>query len=444
MRNSLLDLSSILYNKGLYQAQNRNLSGAILTLTESLRIDKKNSYARNLLGLIYLEIGLVGDAVKHWVISDNYQKKDNRAKFYLEDIHKNTSGYERLDEAVRAYNMALEYISNTDDDLAIIQLKRAIELSPNFVSALNLLAFLYLLKRNSELALAFIDRVILIDEGNETAVRYCKVITGVKMKASAGGQPIGKAKDDLSAAPSSEPPFVEARTAIKGNEKKTRLFNDIVFLSIGVVIAILVMYALIVPAIVQNEAQRAGELADELVALNESYQTTRAEMSDQIYELEGLIENLETIIASQSEQISHFGNIQSVTSAGWLLDAGNLVGAAEIIYNTSLDGVPADVLEKAEEIIEATYNYTASRFYNDGISAFNAGNYLDARASLQSALRFSRALGADLANIYFYLGSSEVALGNTEAAISHFNAVLENYPDSNAASRAHAALEAVN
>ena len=57
------------YNLGLEQAGVRNLSGAIVSLKNSLKFNKYNIDARNLLGLIYCETGEVVDALSEWVIS---------------------------------------------------------------------------------------------------------------------------------------------------------------------------------------------------------------------------------------------------------------------------------------------------------------------------------------------------------------------------------------
>ena len=56
-------LSNALYNEGLYQAGNRELTGAIDSLRKSLRYNKENMNARNLLGLVYFETGAVYDDV---------------------------------------------------------------------------------------------------------------------------------------------------------------------------------------------------------------------------------------------------------------------------------------------------------------------------------------------------------------------------------------------
>ena len=50
-------LSNMYYNDGLQKAEVRNLSGAIISLKKSLKFNKYNIEARNLLGLVYYEMG---------------------------------------------------------------------------------------------------------------------------------------------------------------------------------------------------------------------------------------------------------------------------------------------------------------------------------------------------------------------------------------------------
>ena len=55
-------IANAYYNIGLEKARSRDLSGAVTALKKSLRFDKYQTDARNLLGLIYNEIGEVGAA----------------------------------------------------------------------------------------------------------------------------------------------------------------------------------------------------------------------------------------------------------------------------------------------------------------------------------------------------------------------------------------------
>ena len=50
-------ISNVYYNLGLSRAKVRDLSGAVESLKTSIFINKRNIDARNLLGLVYCEMG---------------------------------------------------------------------------------------------------------------------------------------------------------------------------------------------------------------------------------------------------------------------------------------------------------------------------------------------------------------------------------------------------
>ena len=82
-------ISNTYYNMGLEKAKVRDLSGAITTLKKSLQFDKYNSNARNLLGLIYYEMGETVAALSEWVLSKYLQPDDNAADYYINTVQKN-------------------------------------------------------------------------------------------------------------------------------------------------------------------------------------------------------------------------------------------------------------------------------------------------------------------------------------------------------------------
>ena len=65
-------LSNLYYNQGLERAGVRDLTGAVTKLRQSLLLNKRNTAARNLLGLVYLEMGEVVAALREWLISQSY------------------------------------------------------------------------------------------------------------------------------------------------------------------------------------------------------------------------------------------------------------------------------------------------------------------------------------------------------------------------------------
>ena len=128
-----------LYNKGLEQARVRDLTGAVKSLEQSILFDKNNYIARNLLGLVYHEKGQIADALKQWIVSASIEHKNNPASRYMETLQKDGRKMEKKNDAVQFYNQAIAYLQQGSDDLALIQLKRALDYNSNFVEACNLM-----------------------------------------------------------------------------------------------------------------------------------------------------------------------------------------------------------------------------------------------------------------------------------------------------------------
>lgn len=76
------------YNRGLELAKTRDLSGAADYLKRALHFNKYHTDARNLLGLIFYEMGETSDALVQWVISINLQPDSNRADYYLDQVQR--------------------------------------------------------------------------------------------------------------------------------------------------------------------------------------------------------------------------------------------------------------------------------------------------------------------------------------------------------------------
>lgn len=166
--------SNYYYNIGYDRASARDLSGAIESLLQALRYNKRNVPARNLLGLIYYEMGEAVQAMSEWVMSINYQQENNLAAKYLKELKKDPARLESVDQLARKFNMAIQYAHSEDYDLSILQLKSALSDNPHFVKGYLLLALLYIGTDNYEKARVTLRRVLKIDKANSLAVHYLR------------------------------------------------------------------------------------------------------------------------------------------------------------------------------------------------------------------------------------------------------------------------------
>ncbi|MDR0948597.1 MAG: hypothetical protein LBM69_03660, partial [Lachnospiraceae bacterium] len=184
--------SNRLYNEGLEKAQIRDLSGAIVSLKESIKFNKLHTDARNLLGMVYYEMGEVVAALGEWVISKNLRSDKNIASDYIEMIQHSGTRLDAINQTIKKYNQALTYCRQGSKDLAIIQLKKVLSLNPNFIRAHLLLALLYIDSATWDRAAREVSRSLDIDHNNLMALRYRREIDQVSNLEEEAGSSVNR------------------------------------------------------------------------------------------------------------------------------------------------------------------------------------------------------------------------------------------------------------
>ncbi len=184
-------LSDVYYNLGLEKAGIRDLSGAVEYLQMSLAFNKNNILSRNLLGLVYFEMGECAAALTEWTISRNLRPVDNLATEFLEKVRKNLNKLETLNESVRKYNQALAMCQEGHEDVAAIQLKKIMSQNPKLVKGYQLLALIQLKHHSYGRARKTLKKAIRIDRENTTTLRFLREVeeqTGVATRLEPKGK----------------------------------------------------------------------------------------------------------------------------------------------------------------------------------------------------------------------------------------------------------------
>ena len=233
-------ISNSYYNLGLKYAKIRDLSGAAAALKKSLHFSKYNTSARNLLGLIYFEMGEVAEALVQWVISLNLEPQENRAEHYLSSLQEREGYLEAMDFAVRKYNQALIHTQSGSDDLAILQLTRVIDQNRNFVKAHLLLALLYISSEEYTKAGKSLYRVLQIDKNNNKAQWYMSLV-----KENTGRAEIEKRKMKNAF---SHRQMQDDDIILPPSYKENTGWQTVLNLIVGLLIGVLVIAFLIIPA----------------------------------------------------------------------------------------------------------------------------------------------------------------------------------------------------
>ena len=400
-------LSARLYNKGLERLYALDFTQAIQELTRSISINKHNVQARNLLGLALFEIGHVGEALKHWVISQSLLRDGNPANAYLEKINKNTRSLERLNEAVVLYNRAVEFIRQNSDDLAVIQLKKALEFNPRFVDALNLLTLCYLQQKNRQQAAATMERVFAIDVRNPIAMRYYNIINPARTRAEPRVRlPMKQNGRNGGDKPGETGPY--KTLAIK--EKKSTLFHAVGILSFifGAACMLAIGYFLFIPA-TQREHDIAMQNLQRQMDINttnhqsalEARDATESTLRDEIMRLEDEIENAHAQFILRDRAV-HVMIANEIYRNGGI---ENMRDAADALALIPPEGLAFDIVEVMNGIIASAHPQLAAHYTTGGINSFNTGDYDRAMVQLQDARHFIAPDDAQVPNILYHLGT---------------------------------------
>lgn len=415
--------SNAYYNAGLEKANVRDLSGAIDSLNMSLRFNKHNIEARNLLGLVYCEMGEVVAALTEWVISKSYQPKDNRAGFYLDSIQKNKGKLESVNQAIKKYNQALLYCRQNSRDLAIIQLKKVLSLNPNLVAAHQLLALLYIQDKKFEAAKKALRNAGKIDVNNKLTLRYLKEANLGLREQNSGKK---KKKDELISYQSGNETIIQPKYL-----KDTSAFGTIVNMIIGIGIGAAITAFLIVPGVkstIQQEAKREVLEANNMIS---SKNQTISSLEDEIKELSEQLANMQLAGDDITAQVDSYDQL---LQAYLSFENGDVDAAGTAIGMVKEEHLSEAALEIYTTIYAKVNEGYLALLYQEGYKAYSAQNYEAAVENLQKAVEIDETY--QNGNVIYYLAQSYRKKDDLESARPYYQRFLELYPDTERAATA--------
>ena len=446
----IISCSNACYNRGLSQAKVRDLSGAIISLKQSLQYNKYNTNARNLLGLIYYEMGEVVAALSEWVISKNFQEKQNEADRFIREVQSNPNQLELHSQMVKKYNSALFSAQHGDEDMAIIQLKKVVNVNPRFVRANQLLALLYMMsgKREDRIkAHRLLKTVSKVDINNTTTLSYLKELSDVKDK-SVNTVPKQERKDinDRKNLPRVDVDSYQAITPYK-EEKPSVL--PVVNVLVGVVIGLALMYCLILPHIKSNNTTKDNDNFKKYSEDQAAADGNASTLQNENKKLQKKIDELENELASQqgidaASGVSILDTYDTILEAVRLYMDKNNEKAAEKLINIEESALTSDAAKKLyAKVKKETFEGVSEKYFKEGRDAYNgdgsyAGNrdYEKAVSLLDNALEYN----PDNTDALYFLGRCYQQQSDMEKAKEYYKKIVDEYPDSSRVSEANQRL----
>ena len=426
----LEQISNGYYNLGLSLAKERNLSSALNALSISLGLNKKNTDARNLYGLIQFEMGEETKALISWVISININPINNPAQNYLQKLRNKSAYLEKSQDAISKYNKAISQIKTVNYDMARITLKQAVDIRPHFVKAMLALALLDIREGKSSEAKKLLENVLAIDRFNTRAITYLEEMKPLteknsrKEKLSVIGSPVKKEKTVENV--NNGMPVTEIYKNYSG------MFTAI-NVGIGLIVGACAMVFLYMPTmkVALNNAHNKEivEISQQLNDVNLSMETLKSEN-------EGLNEQVNklTEVNNTSTENMNYKLLQYVYFLGLIKEYNtkNYTRAAEIFSNLDV-GQLTDVDNGLGISVTGTFAEMAPKMRDEGPKLLlkvadglnRSGDFAGAIGYYDAALRIS----PDYVEAKYKKALAYKTMGDVDTANNLFTEIITNYPD---------------
>lgn len=416
--NKIIRLSNTLYNDGLKRARERDLSGAANSLRKSLRFYKANIQARNLLGLVYYEMGETVDALSEWVISRSMKPEGNPAEQYLEMVQSNRAHLSSINQTIKKYNQALLYCQQDSRDLAVIQLKKILSTNPGLVKGHQLLALLYMEEGKYERAKKELLDAEKIDNGNLMTLRYLKEVERNLQKDASAPKITGRKKEEAASYRSGNDTIIQPV-----NVRDTSPLMTILNLIIGVAIGALITGFLIIPTVRQNAISEARKA--ELQANDEL--TTRTQeingLNQEIEDLKGQIENMEGESEDTQKVIENYQQMIAVCNAYAQQEIQAAGDGIEKVDAGLLDAQSKTVYDQMSTLINEQYLVFV---YQQAEQDFNNRNFEAAIPGYEKVIEAEE--DHDDGYAIYHLAQSYRQTGDTVNAMKYFQRMVELHP----------------
>ncbi len=420
------------YNDGLEKAAVRDLTGAISSLRQCLKLNKDHIEARNLLGLVYFERGEVVAALSEWIISKNIRGEKNIADDYINIVQKNPGRLEAINQTAKKYNQALLYCQQDSLDLAVIQLKKVISMNSRFVQAYQLLALLYINAQEWDKAKKVLTQCQEIDSNNTMTLRYMKEVDA--MLTTEEDKP-KKKKETIVYQSGND-------TVIQPISKKENIaFKTLLNIILGAALGVAITWYLVVPAKEQEVQQLASAQVKEISEQLDVKTSLVNELTQKVDSLTLEKDSLSTslgVAQTTNQVVEAYTDLIEATlmymeadeDAATAIAVAEALEAIEMNYTTVETSESYSVLYQL--LLDEISPIIAESCYTTGYAAYKATDYETAIADLERAFKYD----STNKDALYFLGYSYYKSGDTVNALPIFEQVIELFPDTNRADSA--------
>ena len=334
--------------------------------------------------------------------------------------------------------------------MAIIQLKKVVNLNPKFVRANQLLALLYMMtgKRDNKVrAKKLLTNISKVDVTNTTTIRYLKELSDVQVK----GEQVPKKVTAQEPEPRKMLPRVEADaykpiTPYKEEKPSIMPFINII---VGVLIGMALMGFVIIPHIQSNKSNKENsefkKYSEQKASSDSDVTTLKNEKQKLEEEIKSLKEENEALTGDGtgdgSTLLMSYENLLAAIESH---TAGDKITAAKKLVKVNEELLTGSKAKKVyEDIKEDTFGETSKSYFEQGRDAYNGEGEYAGRKDYDKAIKLlqkSLDFDPDNTDSLYFMGRCYQQKSDAEKAKEYYNKIVDEYPQSSRVGEANRRL----
>lgn len=348
------------------------------------------------------------------------------------------SNNNKMTDSVKLYNKAIEYLKTGNEDIAMIELKKAVSANPDFYEAVNLLGLCYAYTNQTEKAQELFDKVIQGENNAIKAADYLNFISisdtiSVRKPKNTSNKPVKAVQKKEPAVKSSfneenvQPEYALIRKLFT-QFKKPIFVAGFNILSVICLIAALVLFFSSSSKPKQEDANSTSAAITKQLTNNNKLQEQNKALQKQLDAA-----NLKL------KQIQISADISQIYD---LYGQAKYVEASDKLKTIQVSQLSADLKTKYDSIKPKAYSAAANQLTNDGYSLYRSGKYTDAIQKLEKVFTLGDNWPFGDRALYI-LGKSCVEANQKQKAAEAYQKLISQYPNSSYVKYAKSKLKAI-
>lgn len=327
--------------------------------------------------------------------------------------------------SIALYNKAIESIGKGSEDIAVIELKKAVSINPNFHEAINLLGLCYAYTGEKEKASRMFERVIELERNGIQAYVYRKQMGGTipePLQAIISGEDIPIA-EKVKKAPTRKALDVREVKAPPG--KRNILKYGVGFLA-GVLLMVIVNSSNVFPRKVNMPSTENGitALEEEKAALQRELNSVNSKYSELEIKYNSIARQLEESNAAADQ----LPVLRKLIEAGILEADERYEEAADLLLELDENTLGDPEKTWFESLRETVLSRAAQIAYEEGKNLCqNVQNYEEGLEKLSKVLLYKEDF-QQMEALLYYTGKCYQGVGKYDEAMECYNRILNEYP----------------